>query len=161
MRIVLLTLSGDPQIAADALCAHYADAQIITIARSALENGNIMARLTSLQKLRPDAFAIMTESLPWQYGQDALMLFGALGGARESAVLDAHGQMRIERRAALIFAGPFRILSSFIRGKFAVRDASRELDRLEQAIKAAQPLINKRNEAQRIAYIRATPSAGT
>jgi glycosyltransferase involved in cell wall biosynthesis len=172
MRVVLLTLSGDPKVASDALKARHDSAEVIAFPRPALENGRMFYRVSALQKLRPDIFAIMTESLAWQYGQDALMLFGALGGASESIVIDARRNIRSARRIALFLTGPLRILYSFVRGELAVRNASRMLGRLEHATRlpggnasvnehAASTESAPARRDLKITYLRATPSAGT
>ena len=165
MRIVLLTLSGDPKIATETLSARYPDAEIFAFPRESLESGTMFERLAALRNQRPDIFAIMTESIAWQYGQDALMLFGALAGANKSLVIDARNQMRLEGRSGVLTKAPCRIIKSFIRGKLAVRHARKLLDSLEReaGIKGSRSKISQNKNDQRIsiAYLRATPSAGT
>ncbi len=165
MRVVLLTLSGDPKIAADILNSRYDDTEIITFPRASLETGTMFQRLSALRKKRPDVFAVMTESIAWQYGSNALMLFGALGGAGESLVLDSKGEIRSGTRMSLLIGAPIRIAKNFARGKLAVRDARKTLDRLERAAAAvtSQPERSKieKNNNLAVTYLRATPAAGT
>jgi glycosyltransferase involved in cell wall biosynthesis len=165
MRVVLLTLSGDPEIASDLLKVRSPDAQIISFERSMLETGNMFDRLSSLRNLKPDIFAVMTEGLSWQFGQQALMLFGALAGARESWIVDARSNLRSESRLSLIVKAPFRIARSFIRGKLAIRIARKTLDSLERQVDSNESNISASSIKQAtpvsVAYLRATPSAGT
>jgi glycosyltransferase involved in cell wall biosynthesis len=165
MRIVLLTLSGDPGIASESLQRRYAEPEIIPFSRASLESGSLRTRLAALRYLKPDVFAVMTESLQWQYGQNALMLFGALGGARESIILDARGAMNAAARAQLVARAPFRIAQNFLRGRLAVQNAGKTLERLEYEIKKTKRACNglqfKKDQNPTVAYLRATPSAGT
>jgi len=164
MRAVLLTLSGDPTLARTALTSRYPNAEIVDFPRSAMETGSMRQRLGNLRSERADVFAVMTEALAWQYGQDALMLFGALAGARESIVVDARGGSRVSGRAALLAGSPVRIAHSFVRGKTAVAKAHKVLDRLEREVAAAEDRKFSRrseNSPTSIAYLRATPAAGT
>lgn len=162
MKIVLVTLSGDREKAAEILTARYPNAEIVHYSRTLLETGSIFQRRTALSELRPDVFAVMTESLAWQFGQDALMLFGALGGASESLVVDAGGAIRAGRRAELIAKAPLRISRSFARGKSAVRRAARILDRLRRETEKQKKAAPHKNiDGIKIAYLRATPAAGT
>ena len=68
MRVVLLTLSGDS--AREQLAQLYPDASIESISRAEFETGSVTKRLASLRARRPDVFAISTERLAWQRGQD-------------------------------------------------------------------------------------------
>ena len=43
-----------------------------------------------------------TERLPWQRGQNLFMVFGALAGAREVLMLDAHGEMIRKSRSNVL-----------------------------------------------------------
>ena len=98
MKVVLLALSGDLSRWHDKLVQLYPDCSIETISRAEFETGSHLKRLKSLRALRPDVLAIATERLPWQRGQNLFMVFGALAGAREVLMLDAHGgQLRRSR----------------------------------------------------------------
>src|SRR5436305_7701614 len=94
MRIALVTISGDPHIAASVLESRFPGAEIVSYPRAALDNGSYVQRLSHLRKVRPAIVSVITESLDWQFGQEALMLFGALAGARRSIIFDAHGGAR-------------------------------------------------------------------
>jgi len=91
MRVVLLALSGDLSRWHDKLVQLYPECSIDLISRAEFETGSHLKRLKSLRALRPDVLAIATERLPWQRGQHLFMLFGALAGAREVLMIDAHG----------------------------------------------------------------------
>lgn len=159
MKIVLVSLSGSSEIARRELLEHWPGAEIVELPRSILENGSSLTRLRNLRKQRADIFAVMTESLGWQYGQDALMYFGALGGARRSVILDAHRDSIVADRGSLIASSPIRIANSFLRGRAAIREAEKRLTAAEGLDRGSlQPKIN---DQIKIAYIRSTPSAGT
>ena len=165
MKIVLITLSGDAEIARHVLDARYPGAEIATLPRAVLESGGLFGRLSALRAERTDMFAVMTEAIDWQYGRNALMLFGALGGARESLILDSRGNLRAEFWMQLILGAPFRILADLARGWFGVRRARRRLTRLETEIRSDtdRPEVIQRPSDQQvsIAYLRTTPAAGT
>lgn len=165
MKVLLLTLSGDPEKAHAILERRYIDAAIVPFPRSAIETGSMGSRLGALRAARPDVFAVMTESCAWQYGQDALMLFGALGGARESLIVDAAGEIRSEGRSQLIAFSPFRIARQLIRGKLASFRARRILDRLEREVSTTETPSRRTSgtsaPSRSILYVRATPAAGT
>ncbi len=165
MRIVVITLSGDSAKATETLLTQFSDAEIIDAPRSMLETGSMIERLSALKNIKPDIFAVVTESLDWQFGQCALMLFGALAGARHSMIIDARGKVRSGSRLSVIVKAPFQIARSFIRGKIAVLNARKTLDRLEQKVKGpvlnARRSLNKKAGSVSVVYLRATPAAGT
>src|SRR6476659_9015965 len=100
MKVVLLALSGDS--ARDKLARLYPHASVESISRTEFETGSVMKRLASLRSRRPDVFAIATERLAWQRGQDLFMLFGALAGAREVVIVDSHGGLLRRTRGELL-----------------------------------------------------------
>ena len=85
MKIVLLALSGDSRRSHAKLAQLYPQATIETISRTQFETGSLTNRLAALRARQADVFAIATERLAWQRGQNLFMLFGALAGAREVA----------------------------------------------------------------------------
>ncbi|MFN0277987.1 MAG: glycosyltransferase family 4 protein [Pyrinomonadaceae bacterium] len=164
MRTVLLVLSGDPNAASETLKARYPDCEIVSFQRVFLENGSMSDRLSTLRKMEPDVFAIMTESLDWQFGQQALMLLGALAGANESLIIDARRNICSGKRFSLIAKAPFQIARSFVRGKSAVGNAAKTLNRLEQLVnshKSNSTILPTKNSPVSVTYLRATPAAGT
>src|SRR5438046_10578172 len=94
MKIVLLALGGDPEQAGEWLQKNYAGAAIEKISRDELVSCGPPRRIRALRSLGPEIFAVATERLAWQQGQNALLLFGALGGARRILLFDAHGEDR-------------------------------------------------------------------
>jgi len=92
MKIVLLVLSGDPDQARAWLRQRYPGAVIESIPRDQLESNAPLGRIRVLRSLRPEIFAVATERLAWQRGQNALLLFGALAGARRVVIIDTSGQ---------------------------------------------------------------------
>lgn len=164
MNIVLITLSGEHKVARESLEHHYPGSRIRDLPRSAIADGTYAQRLGILRAMRPDVFSVMTESIAWQYGSDALLLFGALAGASESAVIDSRGCIYRGRRLELLATAPARIARAFIRGKLALRKAAVELERLEDEVKhlRARPSEHRETSAAiSITYLRTTPAAGT
>ncbi|HEU4875279.1 MAG TPA: hypothetical protein VFT44_19390, partial [Pyrinomonadaceae bacterium] len=109
MKVVLLALSGDLSRSRDKLAELYPDCSLELISRAEFENGSHIKRLKSLRALRPDVLAIATERLPWQRGQNLFMVFGALAGAREVLMIDAHGGLVRRSRASLLAGAPVRL----------------------------------------------------
>jgi hypothetical protein len=83
MRVILVVLIGDARRAEQRVSDIFPAASVETIPRGEIENGNLTTRLRALRRQQPDVFAVATERLEWQRGQDLFMLFGALAGARE------------------------------------------------------------------------------
>ncbi len=166
MRVILVVLSGDARRAQERLTELFPAATVDTIPRSEIENGNLTTRLRALRRHQPDVFAVATERLEWQRGQDLFMLFGALAGAREVLIIDAHGGLRRQdSRGALLLKGMGRVARESIASSAVTSRARRELVELEQEIqnhKARAPVINKFTSSHpRITYLRATPGPGT
>ena len=184
MRIVLLALDGEPERAASSLRAQHPRAEIKILTRDAVSRGNVFARLRALRAHAPDLFAVSTERLIWQQGQNALLLFGALAGARRVTLLDREGASRAEHSLGVLSRAPFRLTREAWASAVSGWRARRELARLERAVAggafAAQVDKTKDKHADgarakderaesargssgatRITYLRATPAAGT
>src|SRR5678816_2591084 len=130
MKVVLLALSGDS--ARDKLAQLYPHASIESISRTEFETGSLMARLASLRARRPDVFAVATERLAWQRGQELFMLFGALAGARESVLIDSHGGLQCSSRLELLAGAPAMLADEAATGLFDLMQSRRELLTLER-----------------------------
>jgi glycosyltransferase involved in cell wall biosynthesis len=167
MKVVLLVLGGDARHARDVLATRYPQAEIEEMPRAKIESGGMAQRLSALRALRPDIFAVATERLAWQRGQNAFLLFGALAGARRTAILDAHGAWREETRSRSLVASPPRLAREGAISASAMTRAGRHLRQLEMAVKDGALLnshAKKRglgNDATKIVYVRATPGPGT
>jgi glycosyltransferase involved in cell wall biosynthesis len=167
MKVVLLTLSGESRGALETLASRYPRATIEEIARTRLESGALTQRLSFLRAMRPDIFAVATERLTWQRGQNAFLLFGALAGARRTIILDAYGSSHEETRAHILMSSPARLAREAAISAAAMRRGSRQLRRLELAIKRGEHLRSRPQKkdvdtgATEIVYIRATPGPGT
>jgi glycosyltransferase involved in cell wall biosynthesis len=163
MKVVLVVLSGAVQRGLDSLAVLYPKSAVELISRNEFETGTLMTRLAALRARRPDVFAIATESLSWQRGQDLFMLFGALSGAREVVVLDAHGRLRKNSRRSLILQAPLLLASEAASSASAMARARQELARLEKEVaKRSAPTGASRSAGQlKITYLRATPGPGT
>src|SRR3954463_12339764 len=109
MKVVLLSLGGDARHARDLLVTRYPQAGVEEIPRARLEAGGFKHRLSVLRGFRPDVFAVATERLAWQRGQNAFLLFGALAGAKRTIILDAHGGLREESRSRSLMLSPARL----------------------------------------------------
>ena len=135
MKIVLLVLSGDPDQAREWLQKSYPGAVIESIPRDQLESNAPLGRIRVLRSLRPEIFAVATERLAWQRGQNALLLFGALAGARRVVIIDTSGDSRQETSAAILSRMPFRFAGESAASALAITKSHAHLKRLEQAIK--------------------------
>ena len=109
MKIVLLVLSGNAQHARPWLLEKYPGAVIENLPRELIDQGSWSQRLGVLRSLKPDIFAITTERLIWQRGQNALLLFGALGGATRVLLVDTRGDSREESRPNILARLPARL----------------------------------------------------
>lgn len=163
MKVVLLALSGDLNRWRDKLLELYPDSSIELISRGEFETGSHIKRLKSLRALRPDVLAIATERLPWQRGQNLFMVFGALAGAREVLMLDAHGEMVRKSRSNVLLGAPARLSRETITGASDIARSRRELQRLEKEnLRLADtPRKITPRSPLRVVYLRATPGPGT
>jgi glycosyltransferase involved in cell wall biosynthesis len=164
VRIVLLALDRDSERAEKILRARYPHAEIEILPPAKIDSGSALQRLKVLRALTPDLFAVATEQLAWQQGQNALLTFGALGGAGRVLLFDAHGQEREEVRSGALLRAPFRFLHEALASWTAVNRARRELAKLEHAVETAnQKSVQAEGDpdAPTISYLRTTPAAGT
>jgi glycosyltransferase involved in cell wall biosynthesis len=166
-KIVLLVLSGETKVMRAALLERHPQAEIEEMPRALIESGRMGRRLSALRALRPNIFAVATERLAWQRGQNAFLLFGALAGARRTIILDAHGGWREEGRARSLLIVPTRLAREATISARALMRAGRQLRRLELAVKRgehlkARPIKEIADEGEgEILYVRATPGPGT
>jgi glycosyltransferase involved in cell wall biosynthesis len=167
MKLVLLALGGDASHARKSLGERYPKAAIEEITRAEIENGGLAQRLSVLRALRPDVFAIATERLAWQRGQNAFLLFGALAGAGRTIIMDAHDGWREEGRARSLLASPPRLAREATISAKAMIRAAGQLRRLELIVKRGKhlKLHSQKKGAEHgtteIIYVRATPGPGT
>ena len=162
MKVVLLALSGDLSRWHDKLVQLYPDCSIETISRGEFESGSHLKRLKALRALGPDVLAIATERLPWQRGQNLFMIFGALAGAREVLMIDAHGGLLRRSRSNLLLGAPARLTRETLTGANDVAQSRRELLKLEQALKTPRNASAPAPRSPpRVAYLRSTPGPGT
>ena len=163
MKVVLLSLSGDSSRWHDKLVQRYPDCSIETISRAEFETGSHLKRLKSLRALRPDVLAIATERLPWQRGQNLFMIFGALAGAREVLMIDAHGGEVRRSRSNVLLGAPARLGRETLTSANDVSESRRELQRLEQEVLRSigdfKPVPHRSHS--RVVYLRSTPGPGT
>lgn len=163
MKVVLLALSGDLARWQDQLVHLFPECSVEFISRAEFETGSHIKRLKSLRAMRPDVLAIATERLPWQRGQNLFMVFGALAGAREVLMIDAHGGLVRKSRANLLAGAPVRLGRETLTGVNDVAQSRRELQRLEEEVlRTRDTSIQLKNPLQpHIVYLRATPGPGT
>ena len=165
MKVLLVVLSGDAQHACDRLAVLYPEASLEIIPRSEIEIGRFSSRLGRLRARRPDVFAIATENLKWQRGQNLFMLFGAMGGAREVVLLDAQEGLRRESGRALLSRAPLRLAREAAASASVMARARRELESLEQEIERGSANVSVRQQVDahkqiKITYLRSTPGPG-
>ncbi len=169
MKVALLALNDDARAAVETLLSRYPQAVVEEISRREIESlSGFAARLSFLRARRPDIFAVSTERLAWQRGQNAFLLFGALAGARRTIILDTHGGVRDEARGRILWAAPARLTREAAISGMALARAKRQLRGLERAVasNAAARGRQQRNDAKsveelEISYLRATPGPGT
>ena len=163
MKVVLLALSGDSSQWRERVDRLYPDSSLELISRAEFETGSHLKRLKSLRSLRPDVLVIGTERLPWQRGQNLFMVFGALAGAREVLMLDAHGGLVRKSRANVLAGAPMRLGRETLTGVSDVAQSRRELQELEHEVLRTRDRPFKVNRDSRLhaVYLRATPGPGT
>jgi len=167
MKVVLLALSGDLSRWQNKIDKLYPGCSIEFISRGEFETGSHLKRLKALRALRPDVLAIATERLPWQRGQNLFMLFGALAGAREVLMIDAHGGLIKKSRSNVLLGAPVRLSRETMTGANDIAQSKRELQRLEEEtlrfsdlpLKTASPLLAR--PRLRVVFLRSTPGPGT
>jgi glycosyltransferase involved in cell wall biosynthesis len=169
MKLVLVVLSGKAEHAREKLAEYYPEALIETVPRTEIETGSLASRLAALRARRPNVFAVATEKLTWQRGQEFFMLFGALAGAQTVVMLDAHGGLRSDSRARLLASSPARLArvaglsaATLIRAKRDLRLLERQVEKAMRAdrTRSHKPLDHK-GEGPDVVYLRATPGPGT
>lgn len=166
MKVVLLTLNGARPNALDRIRVLVPGAEIVHLSRDEVTASSYSRRLRALQNLRPDVFAVLTERLAWQRGQNALLLFGALAGARRVLLLGANGEIREENRAAILALAPARLAVESTASMLAIARSLAHLKQLERAV-STESIVDPdkparvNSHALRIAYLRSTPGPGT
>lgn len=162
MKALLLVLSGDAEKARTWLRDNCPGVSIESLSRHELENANTARRLQIVRRRRPDVFAIVTERLQWQRGQNALFAFGALAGARRVLLIDSRGAVRDESRAEIIARTPVRMTRESLASAAAVKQSRSRLKELEREVAGRPALtIEARPRDLNIAYLRSTPSPGS
>lgn len=167
MKIVLVALDGEVARARTILAERYPQAIIENLPRQEFESKAVTARLSALRALRPDVFAVSTERLAWQRGQNAFMLFGAMAGARECVILDAHKGFQREKRASILTKMPARLTWEAALSTATLARARKELKRLERTLDdrrardQREAVTDNPADAPQLVYLRATPGAGT
>ena len=166
MKVVLLALSGDLSHCYDKLAQLFPDSSIELISRTEFETGSHLKRLKSLRALRPDVLAIATERLPWQRGQNLFMVFGALAGAREVLMIDAHGELIRRSRSNVLLGAPARLGRETLVSANDIAESRRELVKLEEEVlRRSAPYQSGgkslHSRAERVVYLRSTPGPGT
>jgi len=162
MKALLLVLSGDAEQARIWLRNNCADATIETLSRYELENASAARRLQIVRRRRPHVFAIVTERLAWQRGQNALFAFGALAGARRVVMIDSRGAVRDESRTGVVAKTPLRMTRESVASAAAVKQSRSRLKEIERLV-ARRPALKLERPARdiRLAYLRSTPSPGS
>lgn len=163
MRVVLLALSGDADRAQMILHEKFPAASFELIARDDLERRKSAQRISYLRKLHPDVFAIATERLVWQRGQNAFLLLGALAGASRTIIVDSHGGWKEETRANSLARAPARLAREAATSAATMKRAEKELRTLESAVAASEQSYRGRNDPDHLkfVYLRSSPGPGS
>ena len=163
MKVLLLTLSGNPEPSFAKLRARFPQAAVEEFSRGDFEIRSWLASLAILRRHQPDVFAVTTERLLWQRGRNAFLLLGALAGAERSIMIDAHGGWCEETKTSILARAPGRLAREFASSNAALRRGVKELRRLEFAVGFGGQQITKSGfgAARKIVYLRASPGPGT
>lgn len=166
MKIVLVALDGEINRAREILSVRYPQATIENISRKEFESMKPASRLAALRARRPDVFAISNERLLWQRGQTAFLLFGAMAGAGECVLLDAHNELKVESQSHILATAPARIAWEAALSGVTLAKARKQLKRLERAVREntqRTPRESSKHQSDKpdIVYLRATPGSGT
>ena len=169
MKVILLELAGPAGCARRALQQHFDQCEVETLSRSDFfESGGAHHALLTLRRRRPDVFAVATERLEWQRGQNAFLLLGSLAGARATIIMDGNGGWREETRLQVFSSAPGRVAHETFRSGAILARSRGELRRLEREVRQRadhDPHVNEsrpyRHTHPRITYLRATPGPGT
>ena len=165
MKVVLLALSGNRPKTLQAVRARFPGAEIEMLSRDEITNSNYRNGLKALRTRQPEVFVILTERLAWQRGQNALLAFGALAGARRVVLVDASGDSKEESRASILARAPFRFAAESAASALAIARSKASIKQLEQAVHSRANFCSQKLaenlDALRIAYLRSTPSAGS
>lgn len=166
MKVVLLALSGNLSRCYDKLAQLFPDSSIELVTRAEFETGSHLKRLKALRALHPDVLAIATERLPWQRGQNLFMVFGALAGAREVLMIDAHGGLVRRSRSNVLLGAPGRLGRETLMAANDVAVSRRELLKLEQEVLRHSGWDQRGDKSPhsregRVVYLRSTPGPGT
>ncbi len=163
MKIALLNLSGDPSRAQEELQRRYPDSTIETINRDQFQSASATQRIRTVRASGPDIFAVATERLVWQRGQNAFLFLGALASAQQSVILDMYGGWREEAKMHALTYAPARLAKEFNTSRAALKRAAAELKRLEEAIQRGERPQTHREPGKdpKLVYLRASPGPGT
>src|SRR5437867_3927133 len=134
MKIVLLILGGDPLTARQILKSRFQTGEVEILTRQEVASSTYSQRLKGLRARAPEIFAVATERVVWQRGQNALLLLGALAGAAQTIIFDRHGAWREERRASALMIAPARLAREAAISAAAFIRAQTQLRQLEAAI---------------------------
>lgn len=163
MKVVLLVLSGDPDEAAGLLAQHLPAAEIKVLTRGDFEGAKGASRLKAVRQLKPEAFAVFTERLGWQRGQNAFLALGALAGAKKSILFDRHHGWHEQTRSQTMAAAPFHLARETAHSVQALRVTRKELARLEKLVNGRfnYQFATRGHGLPKIIYLRASPGPGT
>jgi len=163
MKIALLNLSGNPSHAQGELQRRFKDPTIQLIGREEFQSASPVERIRVVRSMHPDVFAVATERLAWQRGQDAFLLLGALASAGNSVILDNYGGWREEAKLHALAHAPARLAKEFTISRASLKRAEAELRELETAVQAGEhrPKNTEAANNPRIVYLRSSPGPGT
>ena len=164
MKIALLMLSGDPSRALAELQRRFPNSTIERIGRETFQAASPAHRMRIVRALHPNIFAVATERLVWQRGQDAFLLLGALAGANASLIFDMHGECRQESKMSALTHAPVRLAKDLAASKSALRRAEKDLQSLESAVARVSSAELPHRQARKnpkIVYLRSSPGPGT
>ena len=163
MKVVALSLVGQAPQALNLLMERYPGAEIHRLTRLELESvGGSLRRVSFVRGIRPHVFAVITQDIDWQRAKELFLLFGALAGARECIIVDLLGNVLHSSASAVILKSLPTVVREVIATGAGYLMSLRKLRLLEKRKSgSAQMRDGRSDQSPVIAYLRATPGAGT
>jgi glycosyltransferase involved in cell wall biosynthesis len=114
--LVLLDLAGDETAAQAWAKSQAPSAEILTIHKADLKRATKLEALKRIRSLNPDVLGIFTTDAYLQNSRSAMMLFGAVSGARTILVGDGHGSLISRSRTGALLCESARLFLELAAG---------------------------------------------
>ena len=131
------------------------------VQRGEVQGAGFAKQLHTFRSLHPDVFAISTERLSWQRGQNLFMLFGSLVGAQQVVMIDPHGAELRKSRMSVLLGSPAKLSSDVVTNLKITTCTTRVESTRTRSATQWHPTGAQLNSDPRIMYLRSTPGPGT